>query len=50
MKKKISQKAIERILYIAIIIALTLYGIFKDSEVAQALMHSVSEAFSILLN
>lgn len=46
-KTKISRKTIERSIYIAIIVALVIYGI-KDSDVAVKLIRIVIEAFSIL--
>lgn len=49
MKLKISRKTAERIIYIVIIIALVLYGIFKDSTAADTLIRAVKEAFSILI-
>ncbi|WP_163319950.1 hypothetical protein [Dysgonomonas sp. 520] len=48
MKNKISRKRAERIIYIVIIAGLVLFGIFKDSESAAALIRAVKEAFSIL--
>nr|DAE55276.1 MAG TPA: hypothetical protein [Caudoviricetes sp.] len=49
MKRKISRKAVERVIYILIIITLVIYGIFKDSAAADTLIRAVKEAFSILI-
>lgn len=49
MKRKISRKTTERIIYILIVIALVIYGIFKDSAAADMLIRAVKEAFSILI-
>lgn len=49
MKRKISRKTAERIIYILIIMALVIYGIFKDSAAADTLIRAVKEAFSILI-
>lgn len=48
-KRKISRRALERSLYIAVILLLLLYGLFKDSEVAARLMETITNAFSILI-
>jgi hypothetical protein len=49
MKRKISRKTAERVIYILIIIVLVIYGIFKDSAAADTLIRAVKEAFSILI-
>nr|DAI00558.1 MAG TPA: hypothetical protein [Caudoviricetes sp.] len=49
MKLNIKRKEMERSIYILLIIGLTLYGL-KDSETAERLIRSLSEAFSILIN
>ena len=49
MNVKISRKTAERITYIIIIIALVIYGIFKDSAAAETLIRAVKDAFSILI-
>lgn len=49
MKKKISRRNMERIIYIALIIILVLFGIFKDSAGAEMLIRAVKDAFSILI-
>lgn len=48
-KRKISRCTAERLLYIAIILLLLLYGLFRDSEVAARLMEAITNAFSILI-
>lgn len=49
MKKiKISRKTAERMIYIGIIIALTIYGMM-GSETAEPLIRAVKDAFSILI-
>ena len=50
MKPKISQKTAERIVYVLIIIILVIYGVFKDSAAADALIRAVKDAFSILIH
>nr|DAX32043.1 MAG TPA: hypothetical protein [Caudoviricetes sp.] len=49
VKPKISQKTAERIVYVLIIIILVIYGVFKDSAAADALIRAVKDAFSILI-
>lgn len=49
MKRKISRKTAERIVYIILIIGLVLYGVFKDSTAAEGLIRAVKEAFTILI-
>ena len=49
MKVKISQRNLERLIYIAIIIGLVIYGII-NRDAAIALMQAVKDAFSILIN
>lgn len=48
-RRRISRKAAERMLYVAVIVLLLLYGLLKDSEVAARLMEAVTNAFSILI-
>lgn len=48
MKINITHKTAERMIYIAIIIALVVYG-FWDSAAADVLIRAVKEAFSILI-
>lgn len=48
-KRKISRRTAERLLYIAVILLLLLYGLFKDSEIAARLMEAITNAFSILI-
>lgn len=48
MKKKPSRESIERGIYIALIIALVIYG-FKDSVAAEMMLRALKEAFSILI-
>lgn len=47
--KKISRQNKERMVYIALIIALVIFGIFKDSSAAEVLIRAVKDAFSILI-
>lgn len=49
MKMKINCKTAERMIYILIVIALVIYGIFKDSVAADILIRAVKDAFSILI-
>lgn len=46
---KISRQTAERIIYIALIVWLVLFGVFKDSTAAEGLIRAVKEAFSILI-
>ena len=48
-KREISRRTLEQSLYIAVILLLLLYGLFKDSEVAARLMEAITNAFSILI-
>ena len=48
-KRKICRRTLERSLYIAVILLLLLYGLFKDSEVAARLMEAITNSFSILI-
>lgn len=48
-KRKINWRTAERLLYIAVILLLLLYGLFKDSEIAARLMEAITNAFSILI-
>lgn len=48
-RRRISRRTLERSLYIAVILLLLLYGLFKDSEVAARLMEAITNAFSILI-
>lgn len=48
-QRKISCRTAERLLYIAVILLLLLYGLFRDSEVAARLMEAITNAFSILI-
>lgn len=48
-RRKISRRTAERMLYIAVILLLLLYGLFRDSEVAARLMEAITNAFSILI-
>lgn len=48
-KKKITRRAVERTIYLILIVALAIYGL-KDSEAAVSLINAIKEAFSILLN
>ena len=48
-KREISRRTLEQSLYIAVILLLLLYGLFKDSEVAARLMEPITNAFSILI-
>lgn len=45
---KLNAKALERILYILIIIGLAIYGC-KDTAAAEAIIKAVKDAFSILI-
>jgi hypothetical protein len=47
MKININRKTIERAVYMALVIALVIYGL-KDSDAAVKLIHALMEAFSIL--
>ena len=47
--KKISSRNMERIIYIALIIILVIFGIFKDSAGGEMLIRAVKDAFSILI-
>jgi hypothetical protein len=47
MKIKLTQKKVERVIYVLLIIGLAAYGL-KDSEAAVRLITAVKEAFSIL--
>lgn len=44
-----SRKSKERMIYIAVILLLLLYGLLKDSEAAARLLEAVTNAFSILI-
>ncbi|MFR9546564.1 MAG: hypothetical protein SNJ29_13450 [Rikenellaceae bacterium] len=48
METKKSNKY-EKIVYIALIVILIIYGMLKDSAAATALMDSLKNAFSIIL-
>jgi hypothetical protein len=39
----------ERMIYILLIVMLVIFGIFKDSGVAEVLIRAVKDAFSILI-
>ncbi len=47
--QKTPNSKIEIWVYIAIIVLLTIYGVFGDTETAQALISSVKDAFSIII-
>lgn len=47
--KKISRRNMERIVYVLLIIVLVIFGMFKDSGVAEVLIRAVKDAFSILI-
>lgn len=47
--KKISRRTMERMIYILLIVMLVIFGIFKDSGVAEVLIRAVKDAFSILI-
>lgn len=47
--RRVSRRTAERMLYIAVILLLLLYGLFRDSEVAVRLMEAITNAFSILI-
>lgn len=47
--KKISRRTVERMIYILLIIALVIFGIFKNSGAAEVLIRAVKDAFSILI-
>ena len=47
--KKISRRNMERMVYIALIIVLVIFGVFKDSGAAEVLIRAVKDAFSILI-
>lgn len=49
MRLNFNRKDTERIIYIILIVGLAIYGL-KDSEAAERLIRSVSEAFTILIN
>ncbi len=46
---KITRAAVERTIYIILIVALAIYGL-KNSEAAVSLINALKDAFSILLN
>lgn len=48
-KGRMSRKSKERMIYIAVILLLLLYGLLKDSEAAARLLEAVTNAFSILI-
>lgn len=48
-KRKITPAAVERTIYVILIVALAIYGL-KDSEAAVSLITAIKDAFSILLN
>lgn len=48
-KRKITRAAVERTIYVILIVALAIYGL-KDSETAVSLITAIKDAFSILLN
>ena len=50
-RKKITREAVERIVYITLIVVLVIYGL-RDTEFAESatkLIHAVYEAFTLLL-
>mgnify|MGYP003623395450 CR=1 FL=1 len=48
-KRKITRKAVERTIYLILIVGLTLYGL-KNSEAAIGLINTIKDAFSLLFN
>ncbi len=48
-KKKITRGAIERTIYLILIVGLTVWGLWH-SEAAIGLINAIKEAFSLLLN
>lgn len=48
-KRRMSRKSKERMIYIAVILLLLLYGLLKDSETAARLLEAITNAFSILI-
>lgn len=47
--KKISRQNKERMVYIALIVVLVIFGICKDSGAAAVLIRAVKDAFTILI-
>lgn len=48
-RRKITRTAVERTIYIVLIVVLAIYGL-KDSQAAVSLINAIQGAFSILLN
>jgi hypothetical protein len=48
-KKKITRGAVERTIYLILIVALSVWGL-RHSEAAIGLINAIKEAFSLLLN
>lgn len=49
VKKKITRQAVERTIYLILIVGFAVYG-FWNSEAAVNLINAIKDAFSILLN
>lgn len=48
-KRKITRAAMERTIYVILIVAFAIYG-FKNYQAAVSLINAIKDAFSILLN
>lgn len=48
-KRKITRAAVERTIYVILIVALAIYGL-RHSEAAVSLINAIKDAFSLLLN